>query len=192
MPPAAQAAGCSALRNLMRRHRLMCLSRLAQERDISAHVRVLEPRTLRLIILLHAQDSRVRDLSTAGGRMRSVYKAVAGLVIAAGLMLAMPPRVAFAQAVELVVVDVKTVARGYRTSKNEKIGEIDDIIIARDKGLFAILQVGGFLGLGAHLVAVPYQSPHQSLVIDETGRKIQLPGASREALKKLQEFKYAT
>ena len=124
--------------------------------------------------------------------MRSVYKAVAGLVIAAGLMLAMPPRVAFAQAVELVVVDVKTVARGYRTSKNEKIGEIDDIIIARDKGLFAILQVGGFLGLGAHLVAVPYQSPYQSLVIDETGRKIQLPGASREALKKLQEFKYAT
>ncbi|MDB5927172.1 MAG: hypothetical protein JWN13_6108, partial [Betaproteobacteria bacterium] len=105
---------------------------------------------------------------------------------------------AFSQAVELVVVDVKAVARGYRTSKlkgtnvtndkNEKIGEIDDIIIGRDKVLFAILQVGGFLGLGAHLVAVPYQS----LVIDDTGRKIQLPGASREALKKLQEFKYTT
>ncbi|MGZ5090231.1 MAG: PRC-barrel domain-containing protein [Burkholderiales bacterium] len=130
--------------------------------------------------------------------MRTVYKTMAGLVIAAGLMLAMPAQFAFSQAVELVVVDVKAVARGYRTSKlkgtnvtndkNEKIGEIDDIIIGRDKVLFAILQVGGFLGLGAHLVAVPYQS----LVIDDTGRKIQLPGASREALKKLQEFRYTT
>jgi sporulation protein YlmC with PRC-barrel domain len=130
--------------------------------------------------------------------MRTVYKSVAGVVISAGLMLAMPMQFAFSQAVELVVVDVKAVARGYRTSKlkgtnvtndkNEKIGEIDDIIIGRDKVLFAILQVGGFLGLGAHFVAVPYQS----LVIDDTGRKIQLPGASREALKKLQEFKYTT
>jgi hypothetical protein len=115
---------------------------------------------------------------------------------AAGMLLAAPPRPAFSQAVELVVVDVKAVARGYRTSKlkgtnvtndkNEKIGEIDDIIIGRDKVLFAILQVGGFLGVGARLVAVPFQS----LVLDDTGRKIQLPGASREALQKLQEFKY--
>jgi hypothetical protein len=34
--------------------------------------------------------------------------------------------------------------------------------------------------------------PYQSLVLDDTGRKIQLPGASREALKKLHEFKYLT
>jgi hypothetical protein len=88
--------------------------------------------------------------------MRTVYKSVAGVVISAGLMLAMPMQFAFSQAVELVVVDVKAVARGYRTSKlkgtnvtndkNEKIGEIDDIIIGRDKVLFAILQVGGSSG----------------------------------------------
>lgn len=117
---------------------------------------------------------------------------------AAGMLFGAPPPLAHSQGVEFVVVDVKTVARGYRTSKlkgttvtndkNEKIGEIDDIIIGRDKVLFAILQVGGFLGLGAHLVAVPYNS----LVLDDTGRKIQLPGASREALKKLTEFKYPT
>ncbi|MDB5922598.1 MAG: hypothetical protein JWN13_1534 [Betaproteobacteria bacterium] len=117
---------------------------------------------------------------------------------AAGILLAPPPQLAFSQTVELVVVDVKAVARGYRASKlkgtnvtndkNEKIGEIDDIVVGRDKVLFAILEVGGFLGLGARLVAVPFQS----LVLDDTGRKIQLPGASREALKKLQEFKYLT
>jgi hypothetical protein len=37
-------------------------------------------------------------------------------------------------------------------------------------------------------VAVPYQS----LVLDETGSKIKLPGATEEALKKLPEFKYAS
>jgi hypothetical protein len=49
-----------------------------------------------------------------------------------------------------------------------------------------VLQVGGFLGLGGHLVVVPYDS----LVIDETGQKITLPGASKDELKKLSAFNY--
>jgi hypothetical protein len=116
--------------------------------------------------------------------------------IVAVTMIAAVPKPTYAQAVELIVVDVKTVGRGYRTSKlkgtnvtndkNEKIGEIDDIVVGRDRALFAILQVGGFLGLGERLVAVPYPS----LQIDDTGRKIVLPGASRDALRKLPEFKY--
>jgi hypothetical protein len=40
--------------------------------------------------------------------------------------------------------------------------------------------------MGGHLVAVPYDS----LLIDDEGSKIQLPGASKDALKKLTEFKY--
>jgi len=72
--------------------------------------------------------------------------------------------------------------------QNEKIGTIEDIIIGRDRVLFAVLQVGGFLHLGDHRVAVPYQS----LVLDESGSKIKLPGATQEALKKLPEFKYAS
>jgi sporulation protein YlmC with PRC-barrel domain len=105
-------------------------------------------------------------------------------------------RPAISQAVRLVTVDVNTVAQGYRVSKltgsgvtnekNEKIGTIDDFVIARNRSLFAVLQVGGFLGIGGHLVAVPYDS----LVIDDEGSKIQLPGASKDELKKLTEFKY--
>ena len=101
------------------------------------------------------------------------------------------------QGVELVVVDIHAVADGYRASKligssivneqNEKIGTIEDIIIGRDRVLFAVLQVGGFLHLGGRMVAVPYQS----LVLDESGSKIKLPGATQEALKNLPEFKYA-
>jgi sporulation protein YlmC with PRC-barrel domain len=96
---------------------------------------------------------------------------------------------------EVVVVDVVAVAQGMRTDdikgkpvvneKNEKIGTLDDLIIGKDRVLFAILQVGGFLGLGSHFVAVPYQS----LKISQ-GPKIVLPGASKDALKNLPEFKY--
>ena len=100
--------------------------------------------------------------------------------------------------VALVKVDLSVVAKGYRMSKligssvtndqNEKIGTIDDLIADKDKKLvsFAVLQVGGFLGLGGHLVVVPYDS----LVIDDTGQKIMLPGATKDALKKLSEFNY--
>ena len=100
--------------------------------------------------------------------------------------------------VALVKVDLSVVAKGYRISKligsnvtndkNEKIGTIDDVVADKDKKQlnFAVLQVGGFLGLGGRLVAVPYDS----LVIDDNGQKITLPGASKDELKKLSEFNY--
>jgi hypothetical protein len=102
------------------------------------------------------------------------------------------------QGVDLVVVNVAAVGKGYRTSKltgstlvndkNERIGTIDDLIIDQERVLFTIIQVGGFLGLGGRLVAVPYNS----LKVEDDGRKITLPGASKEALTKLPEFKYLT
>jgi hypothetical protein len=48
---------------------------------------------------------------------------------------------------------------------------------------------GGFLGIGSRLVAVPYDS----LTIDQKGSKIEkiaLPGASKDQLEKLTEFRY--
>ncbi|MEX3825036.1 PRC-barrel domain-containing protein, partial [Paraburkholderia sp. BR14262] len=56
---------------------------------------------------------------------------------------------------------------GFRASKlvgsdvydnsGSKIGAIDDIVLeSPNQGAFAILSVGGFLGLGKHLVAVPF------------------------------------
>jgi sporulation protein YlmC with PRC-barrel domain len=118
--------------------------------------------------------------------------------VVAAMLAASAPMPVLSQGVELVVVDIHAVADGYRASKligssvvndqNEKIGTIEDIIIGRDRVLFAVLQVGGFLHLGGHRVAVPYQS----LVLDESGSKIKLPGATQEALKKLPEFKYAS
>ena len=130
--------------------------------------------------------------------MKRICQFSIAMSVAAGLLVATAPPAAYSQAVELVAVDVTTLAKGYRTSKltgssvmndqNEKIGTIDDVIADKDKKQlsFAVLQVGGFLGVGGRLVAVPYDS----LVIDDKGKKITLPGATKDELKKLSEFNY--
>jgi sporulation protein YlmC with PRC-barrel domain len=122
--------------------------------------------------------------------------ASAALLTATALAFAGWPDAARAQAVQLFVVDVAAVGQGYQVSKllrknvqndkDEKIGTLDDLIITNDQKLFSILQVGGFLGLGGRLIAVPYQA----LQLSDDGRKIVLPGASKEALEKLPEFHY--
>jgi hypothetical protein len=93
-------------------------------------------------------------------------------------------------------LDVTTIATGYRASKiigasvindlDEKIGTIDDLIVARsDRVPYAIVSVGGFLGIGTKLVAVPMAS----LQFGED-RTI-LDGADKEHLKALPAFSYA-
>ena len=125
------------------------------------------------------------------------YALGSAVVLAVASLAAPGSRPVQAQAVELVILDVAAVARGYRTSKltgsnvvndhDERIGTLDDIILGREepRALYGILQVGGFLGIGGHLVAVPFES----LRIAQDG-KITLPGASREQLKRLPEFVY--
>jgi sporulation protein YlmC with PRC-barrel domain len=70
--------------------------------------------------------------------------------------------------------------------KNEKIGAIDDIIIAPDKAVsYAIVSAGGFLGIGKHDVAIPVSQ------IQREGERYVLPGATKEAIQALPEFEYA-
>lgn len=105
---------------------------------------------------------------------------------------------AFSQVVRLLTVDVREVAKGWRTTKlhgsavvndkDEKIGSIDDMIIGKDKVLFVVIQVGGFLGLGGHLIATPFDQ----LKLDDEKGKIVLSGASKDELRKLPEFRYVT
>jgi predicted PurR-regulated permease PerM len=101
------------------------------------------------------------------------------------------------QAVDLVKVDMHIVSTGYRSSKivgstvvneaNETVGKVDDLIVtSENKVPFAILSVGGILGVGTHLVAVPFTS----LKMEKD--KVELPGATKEALKDLPEFRYAS
>lgn len=92
---------------------------------------------------------------------------------------------------ELVVL-----ARGWSATKqiigkdvyndnNEKVGVVNDLIIAPDKAVsYAIIGAGGFLGMGKHDVAIRVNN--FKLAED----KITLPGATKEALKAMPAFEY--
>ena len=90
---------------------------------------------------------------------------------------------------------VRVAATGMRASRligadvyndgDEHIGTLDDLMIGDDGTVgFAILSVGGFLGIGSRLVAVTFDS----LTIEDY--RIVLPGATREELKRLPQFDY--
>ena len=91
----------------------------------------------------------------------------------------------------------KAIAVGHRASKligapvyneqEERIGSVDDLIISPDRSVsFAVVSVGGFLGLGGRLVAIPVEQ------LQEKEDRFVLPGATKEALAKLPEFRYAS
>jgi PRC-barrel domain len=70
---------------------------------------------------------------------------------------------------------------------NEFIGKIDDLLVSVDgKEPYAVLSVGGFLGMGTHLVVVPYDT------LKFAEKQVMLPGGTKEGLRLLPEFKYAT
>jgi hypothetical protein len=131
------------------------------------------------------------------GKLTNQLLATTGAVVIGGVLSAGPVLAqATTQTVPLVRVDVPKLATGYRSSKivgssvvnqhGDTIGTVDDLIIEpSEKVPFAILSVGGFLGVGDHLVAVPFKD----LKISEN--KIELPGATKDELKTLPEFRYA-
>lgn len=101
------------------------------------------------------------------------------------------------QTVQLVKVDVMKISTGYRASKvigstvvneaGDTVGKVDEIIVGPDgKAPFIVLSVGGFLGVGDKLVVLPYEQ------MKTNGKKIVLPGATKDSLKALPEFKYAS
>jgi sporulation protein YlmC with PRC-barrel domain len=69
--------------------------------------------------------------------------------------------------------------------KSQKIGEIKDVIVSPKKTVsWAIIGVGGFLGIPEKLVAIPMDQ----LAI--TKGKLILKGATKENLKAMPEFHY--
>lgn len=122
-------------------------------------------------------------------------------VVSAGLLAAEFAAGVLAQGTPQAVtekrVDVARLATGYRASKingaavfnrnKDKIGTVDDLILAPNgrQSAYAILSVGGFLGMGTHLVAVPFDS------LQISSQQVMLPDATRDSLLALPEFKYA-
>lgn len=119
--------------------------------------------------------------------------------VAAFIALTSPP-ISFAQGVSqtIATLDVKALETGYRGSKiigsdvvneqNDKIGVIDDLLITRDdRHLYAVISVGGFLGVGSKRVAIPYEQ----LKSTTDNKDFVLVGATEDSLEALPEYKYA-
>jgi sporulation protein YlmC with PRC-barrel domain len=95
----------------------------------------------------------------------------------------------------VTVAETQLIATGYRASKllhqdvyndkNEKIGKVDDLIVTPDGTLsIAVIDVGGFLGLAKHRVAIPVRQ------FAHVAPKAVLPGATKDQLKALPKFEY--
>ena len=97
----------------------------------------------------------------------------------------------------LTAVSPSRMANGFRTSQvvgstivneaKDTIGTIDDLIVSpTEKSAFAVLSIGGFLGIGAKYVVVPFSS----LEAQSDNTHLLLRGATEASLKNLPEYKY--
>jgi hypothetical protein len=122
--------------------------------------------------------------------------ALAGMVLV-GSAGEVGAQVAGSTTIGISVEELKAVAIGWSAKKkilgkavyndkNEKIGVVDDLIVTPDRSLsYAIIGVGGFLGMGKHDVAIPVGQ------FKEDKGKILLAGATKDALKAMPKFEYA-
>jgi sporulation protein YlmC with PRC-barrel domain len=123
-----------------------------------------------------------------------VVASVMAMVFGAGVAQA---QVAGTTTIGVTPEEGRTVAHGWSAKKhilgkpvyndkNEKIGVVDDLIVAPDQAVsYAIVGVGGFIGMGKHDVAIP------AAQLKENHGKLVLAGASKDALKGMPTFTYA-
>jgi len=133
----------------------------------------------------------------------SAMKRLSTILILAAVVLVRPTTTAVAQVagsttLGVAVAEAREVALGWSARRtilghtvyndqNEKVGNIDDIIIAPTNHVsYLIIGAGGFVGLGRHDVAIPVSQ------IQLQNEKIVLPGASKDAVKSLPPFEYAS
>ena len=128
--------------------------------------------------------------------MKKTMLLASAAMIGVGFLAANASAQGVPQTVEITKVDVQKVAAGYRASKvigssvvndaNETIGKIDDLLVTRDgKEPYAVLSVGGFLGMGTHMVVIRYDN------LKFADNKIVLPGGTKDGLKMLPAFQYS-
>lgn len=133
--------------------------------------------------------------------MTYAIKLLAGAAVLAlalaGQSVAQTPLQTPLQTVTLTKIDTVALATGYRTSTvvgatvvndaGETVGTVDDLIITPDdKVPFAVLSIGGFLGMGEKYVVVSYGA------FAMKDKKLTLSGATKESLMALPEYKYAS
>lgn len=90
------------------------------------------------------------------------------------------------QAVTGVSVKNKIMGKSVYNEKDEKIGDVEDVVLASDGQVTTyVIGAGGFLGMGQRSVAVPFDK------VTEVNGKLLLQGFTKEQLKALPEVKVA-
>jgi sporulation protein YlmC with PRC-barrel domain len=85
----------------------------------------------------------------------------------------------------------KVIGSSVYNDKNEKIGSIDDILIGKDnQPTEAVLSVGGFLGLGSKLVAVPYNKLQFGNTKNNSDNRVMMPGATKDTVGAMADYHY--
>ncbi|MGO8976724.1 MAG: PRC-barrel domain-containing protein [Steroidobacteraceae bacterium] len=144
------------------------------------------------------QQSEIQAL-VKHSRREKMNRLSLGIIVGIFLLLpaAVPAQVAGSSVIGVAAAELRDVTLGWSAKqqvlgkavyndKNESIGHIDDIIIAPDKSVsYAIIGVGGFLGVDRHDVAIPVAQ------LKLKAGKFVLPGASKEALEAAPKFEYA-
>jgi hypothetical protein len=82
----------------------------------------------------------------------------------------------------------KLIGAAVYNEQDQKVDSVDDLILTQqDKVVIAVVSVGGFLGVGGKLVAVPYNE----LRFGKDERMV-LPGATKDALQAMPGFTYGS
>jgi sporulation protein YlmC with PRC-barrel domain len=151
--------------------------------------------------VLHAQltdPDSIRIILQAGGKLDlglTVTGSLVGFYTDANMTYRNVP-VTF-QRISVSTTEQQEVATAWSVKKHilgqsvyndvgDKIGDINDLIVTPNKSVsYAIIGVGGFLGVGEHEIAVPVGR------LKQQEGKIVLPGATKDTLKAAPKFEYA-
>lgn len=91
-----------------------------------------------------------------------------------------------AQAISGVSVKKSIMGKSVYNEGDEKIGDISDVVLSSEgQAAYFIVGAGGFLGMGEHSVAIPYDE------IQQSGDKMVLPGYTKDQLKALPKVEVA-
>ena len=123
-----------------------------------------------------------RAATSAATAVQSAATPTPGIVIAPGSAAAARPRLS------------QIIGGHVYNEANERIGEVEDILLTapmsltamQGHGPVAILQVGGFLGMGGRLVAVPLSD----LRWNTERERMVMPGATKESLQTRAAFDF--
>lgn len=126
-----------------------------------------------VIVLFAADLARGQAASAPAAVVPVAARAVIGVTIAETQLLAAGYRVS------------KLLQQDVYNDKGDKIGKVDDLVLSPDGTLStAVVNVGGFLGLGKHLVAIPIRQ------FVQVAPRAVLPHASKQELQALPKFEY--